>query len=131
MNISELQVGQGNVDLEADVTEVSEARTFNKSGRDLRVATATLKDYSGSVKLSLWNQDVDKVKAGDRIKINKGYTGEFQGEKQLTAGKMGNIEVIGKAENMPEKASGKSDGAQQELVEVTEDEIEDSGEEEF
>lgn len=129
MNISELKAGQGNVDLEADVIEVSEARTFNKNGRDLKVATATLKDDSGTVKLSLWNQDVDKVKAGDRIKINKGYTGEFQGEKQLTAGKMGNIEVIGKAENLPEKTPVKAEEAQQELEGVTEDKIEDSEEE--
>lgn len=99
MNIAELKVGQGNVDLEADVTEISEVRSFNKFGRDLKVATATLKDSSGSIKLSLWNQDIDKVKLGDRIKVSNGYVNEFQGEKQLTAGKLGKIEVIGKAES--------------------------------
>lgn len=98
MKISELKPGQSGVEVEGDVIDVSETRTFNKFGRDLSVATATLADSSGTVKLTLWNQDIETVKAGDKIKISNGYVGEFQGEKQLTSGKFGKLEVIGKAD---------------------------------
>lgn len=94
MQISELRVGQGNVDVEGIITEIGDTRTFNKFGRELKVANATLKDDSGSIKLTLWNDDILRFKNGDKIKINNGYINEFQGEKQLTAGKLGNMELV-------------------------------------
>src|SRR3989344_1469322 len=92
--ISELMPRQGNVNVEGVITEVGEARTFSKFGRPLVVANAILKDSSGSVKLTLWNDDASKYKAGDKIKIDNGYVGEFQGEKQLTSGKFGKMEKV-------------------------------------
>ncbi len=63
-------------------------------GNSGRVATATAKDDTGEVKLSLWNDEIDLVKKGIKIKISNGYVNEFQGEMQLTAGKFGKLEVI-------------------------------------
>lgn len=94
MLISELKPRQGKVEIEAEVVEVGEPKEFEKFGKQGRVATATIKDSSGEIKLTLWNDDVDKVKAGDKIKITNGYVNEFQGEKQLTAGRFGKLEVI-------------------------------------
>ena len=96
--IKELTPRQGNVNIEGTITEVGETKSFNKFGRQLIVADAILKDDSGAVKLTLWNDDVSKYRAGDKIKIANGYVGEFQGEKQLTAGKFGKIEKIGEGE---------------------------------
>jgi len=93
MKISELTVRQGNVDVEGTIKEIGEIKNFNKFGRELRVADAILEDDSGTVKLSLWNDDVEKFKAGDKVKITNGYVNEFQGEKQLTAGKFGKMEL--------------------------------------
>lgn len=110
--ISELTPRQGNVDVEGVITEVGEVRTFNKFGKPLVVANAILKDDSGTVKLTLWNDDASKYKAGDKIKIANGYVGEFQGEKQLTSGKFGKIEKVGEGEieeNVEEKAEVSAD----------------------
>lgn len=132
MNISELRMGQDKVDIEADVTELSERRNFNKFGRDISVVTATLKDSSGTVKMSLWNQDIDKVSVGDKIRVTNGFVKEFQGEKQLTAGKFGKIEVIGKAEGVPEEKSEetatKEEKEFEEPVEEVEEEYKESEE---
>ncbi len=98
MNIVELRVGQDKVEVEGDITDKTETREFNKFGRVIRVATATLQDSSGNIKISLWNDDADRINVGDRIKISNGFVKEFQGEKQLTSGKFGKIEVLGKAE---------------------------------
>jgi replication factor A1 len=97
MKISEIKAGQGKINVEAAVIDKGEARDINKYGKNLKVATATIQDDSGKIKLSLWNQEVDKVNIGDKIKIVNGYASEFKGEKQLTAGKFGKLEVIGKA----------------------------------
>lgn len=94
MNISELQAGQGKIDVTGEITEVGEVRTFNKFGKDGRVANATLKDASGEIKLTLWNEQVDQVKVGSKIKITNGYVSEYKGEKQLSTGKFGTLEVV-------------------------------------
>ena len=94
MKISELNIGQGNVEVEGTVKEIGEAKTFNKFGKDLSVANAMLEDESGSIKLTLWNDDVSRFKDGDKLKVVNGYVNEFQGEKQLTSGKFGSLEKV-------------------------------------
>jgi len=97
--ISELRTGQGNVNVKGIVKEMGEARSFNKYGRQLVVANAMLEDESGSIKLSLWNDDASRIKQGDEVEIENGYVSEFQGEKQLTSGKFGKIKKVGSAES--------------------------------
>lgn len=92
--ISELNAGQGNVNVEGIIKEKAETRSMNKYGKELRVANAILEDSSGSIKLTLWNDDTVRFKEGDKIKIANGYVSEFQGEKQLTSGKFGSIEKL-------------------------------------
>lgn len=94
MKISELKSGQGKVDVEAEVKSIEPERSFNKYGRDLRVTNAIISDDSGSIKLTLWNQDIEKVQIGNKVKITNGFVNEFQGEKQLTTGKFGKLEVL-------------------------------------
>jgi len=103
MKISELTVGQGKVNVEGVIKEISDTRAFNKYGRDLKVANAILEDDSGKIKLTLWNDEIMKVKTGDKIKITNGFVNEFQGEKQLTAGKFGKLEVLDGKEEKAEK----------------------------
>ena len=94
MQISELKARQGKVELEAEITQKGEVRTFDKFGKQGRVCNATIKDDSGEMKLTLWNDEIDTVKVGDKIKISNGYVNEFQGEKQLTAGRFGKLEIL-------------------------------------
>lgn len=103
MKISDLKIGQGKADIEATVKEVGNTRSFDKYGRELKVATAIIEDDSGSIKLTLWNDEIMKVNTGDKIKITNGFVNEFQGEKQLTAGKFGKLEVLGKEDNKEEE----------------------------
>ncbi len=86
----------GNVDIEVEVISVGEPREFEKYGRTGRVATAKVKDDTGEVDLSLWNEQVDEVSPGDRIRISNGYVSEWQGNLQLTAGRFGTLTVIKK-----------------------------------
>jgi len=94
MLIKELQPGQGSINIEVIVKSIEPIKTINKFGKELRLANAIVTDGNDEIKLTLWNEDVDKVKAGSIIKITNGYVNEFQGEKQLTLGKFGKIEII-------------------------------------
>ncbi|MBN1544944.1 hypothetical protein JW898_05805 [Candidatus Woesearchaeota archaeon] len=105
MFIKDLQPRQTNVDVEGEVVEMSDVREFSKFGRQGKVANALIKDGTGRVKLSLWNEQIEKVRVGDKVKIQKGYVGEFQGELQLTTGKFGTLDVVSK-EGVPQEAEG-------------------------
>ena len=95
MLIADLKAGQGKVDITVDITEKGEARSFSKFGKEGKVCNATAKDASGEIKLSLWNEQVDQVNVGDKVQITNGYVSEWQGEKQLSTGKFGKLEVVG------------------------------------
>ena len=98
MQISELSPRQGDVDITVEIASIEEPREFNKFGKPGKVANAVIKDDSGEMKLTLWNEQIDSVKVGDTVHIQKGYVNEWKGEKQLTTGKFGTIDVVNKAE---------------------------------
>jgi replication factor A1 len=106
MNISELKAGATGVELEAEVSEKDEPReVITKYGKRLNVANAVLKDDTGTIAISLWGNDIANVNVGDKVKITNGYVGEFRGTPQLSTGKYGKIEVIGKGSGPSAKAS--------------------------
>jgi ssDNA-binding replication factor A large subunit len=96
MNIKDLKPKQGSVEVTAEVTEKGEVREFTKFGKAGRVCNAKIKDASGEMALTLWNEQIDQVNVGDTVHITNGYVNEWQGETQLTTGKFGALEVVGK-----------------------------------
>jgi ssDNA-binding replication factor A large subunit len=72
---------------------------------------AQASDETGSITLTLWNDDVNKVKTGDKIKITKGWVGEYQGKFQLSAGKFGKMEILGAGTSAKAKKSAKVEAA--------------------
>ena len=127
MKISDLTPKMGSVEVTAEVAEVGEIRNFNKFGKEGKVATAVIKDDTGKVMLTLWNEQADKVKQGDTVTIKNGYVGEYQGEMQLTTGKFGTLEVIPGAQEIPETPKAKEEKQDKEekeaKEEVTEEEL--------
>jgi len=116
MKIKDIKANQGKIEVSGTVSEKSEARTFNKFGREGKVANAILTDDSGSIKLTLWNEQVDQVSDNDRIKIENGYASEYQGELQLSTGKFGRLSVVEKGAPS-KKPSANKDEPEDELEE--------------
>ncbi len=94
MNISEVQANQGKITLEAEIVSKEEPRTFSKFGKEGKVCNAVLRDASGEISLTLWNDDIDKANVGDKIKLENGWCSEFKGQKQVSSGKFGRLEVV-------------------------------------
>ena len=117
MKVSELKSGQSNIEVEGEIKKIGEIREFNSYGRQLRVATAKIQDDSGSIDLSLWNENIDKVKVGDKVKITNGYVKDFQGALQLTAGKFGKIKVIRESNEEKAEKAEKFEKSGKEVVE--------------
>ncbi len=92
MKIADLKGEQGRIDVEGEIVEKGETRTVNlRAGGQSNVADCTLRDDSGSIKLSLWGDQIDSVDVGDRVRVENGYTRSFRGELQLSVGRYGKL----------------------------------------
>lgn len=93
--ISDAKNMRSGINIEATVAKLGDPRTVNlKSGGTSDVCDVVITDESGDeMKLTLWNDDISKVSAGDKIQITNGYTNEYKGEPQLSIGKFGRMEV--------------------------------------
>ena len=78
----------------AEVIEAGEIRTFNKPTGAGRVRTLKLKDDTGEVELTLWNDDVENFSEGDTLKLTECWVKEWNGKVQISAGKNGKIEKL-------------------------------------
>jgi replication factor A1 len=97
MNISDLRDGMRRVDAEGEISEISDPRTVSlRSGDQAKVADCMLKDDSGQIKLSLWNDQIDQVRQGSKVRVTNGYTNSFRGEIRLNVGQFGRLEVLEK-----------------------------------
>jgi replication factor A1 len=95
MNVKDLRDGMRRVDAEGEIVEMQEPRTVNlRTGGEARVADCMLKDESGQIKLSLWDDQIDMVKQGSKVRVTNGYTNSFRGELRLNVGKYGKLEVL-------------------------------------
>jgi len=119
MAIKDLQAKQGNANVVATIISKENARDFQKFGKPGKVCNAMIKDETGELKLTLWNEQIDSVNVGDKIEVKNGYVNEWQGEKQLSTGKFGSLEVLEKAtaqimaEENKEKTPEKSEKTEQ------------------
>ncbi len=98
MKIAELRDGMRRVDVEAKVLEMTESREVRSrfSGESFRVAEATISDDTGTIKLVLWNEQIEQVNVNDTVRIENGYTKSFRGEVQLNVGRYGRLTVATK-----------------------------------
>ena len=83
------------VEVEAQVVEKGNPREVMSrfKAETYMVADAVVADETGSIKLTLWNEQIDQVNVNDKIKIENGYVTSFKGEIQLNVGKYGKLTV--------------------------------------
>jgi replication factor A1 len=95
LNIKELRNGMKRVNVEAKVVEKGNPREVMSRYKDetYTVADAMVADETGSIKLTLWNEQIDQVNINDKVKIENGYVTSFKGEIQLNVGKYGKMTV--------------------------------------
>ena len=96
MKVSEVRP-ESKVDvIELTIREKGTVRDFSsRSGSSGKVCDAKAVDADGTeVSVSLWNKEIDRVKANDRIRITNGWAREWRGNIQVSAGRYGKLEVL-------------------------------------
>ena len=95
MNIKDIKPNQGSITVEAEVLSKQEPRSFSKFGKEGRVCNATIADSTGEITLTLWNDDIEKINVGDKVKLENGWCSEFKEQRQVSSGKFGKLEIAG------------------------------------
>ena len=95
MMVKEVRPNMPVEEIRLTIDELGEVRTFiTKWGGEGRVRDAAARDEKGDrVKVSLWNDEVDMVEAGQRVVVRNGYAKVWNGEIQISAGRYGTIKV--------------------------------------
>jgi ssDNA-binding replication factor A large subunit len=83
------------VSVEAKVMEKTDTREVMSRFKDetYKVATALIADDTGTIKLTLWNDQINQVNVDNTVKVENGYVTSFKGEIQLNIGKYGTLTV--------------------------------------
>jgi len=79
------------------VKVVSKSQVRNVTGRDYtmrRVTDALVGDETGCVYLTLWDDNIDKIKEEATIRITNGYVNLFRGNMRLNIGRYGSFELL-------------------------------------
>ncbi|MFX1506759.1 MAG: hypothetical protein ACFFDC_11715, partial [Promethearchaeota archaeon] len=67
-------------------------REINKrTGESHRVCDITVADETGSIVLTLWNEDIDNVEEDKVYKLSNGFANIFQNSLRLSKGKFGSL----------------------------------------
>ncbi len=94
LNIESVMPGMQNVDVVGKIVKISPIREFKTEKAQGRVANVTIADETGSVRVSLWNEETDKLQdlvEGDVIRM-KGYVKEDNlGRPEVRLGRYGLI----------------------------------------
>ena len=93
--IRDLEKMMKQVNLKARVLEIPEPKpVYTKFGTQAHVSNVLIADETGTIRLSLWNQQINKVSVDDVIKIENAKVARFRGKRQLRLGRSGKLSVI-------------------------------------
>ena len=93
--VAEAKDMKSGINVQGKIRDKGEVRTVNTKFGETKVCDAYLEDESGRIKLTLWADDTEKVKNGDEVKLEGGYTPTFREVVQLNKGrKDGKLEVL-------------------------------------
>jgi len=94
LHIRDLRTGMKQVNLKAKVLEIARPTlVFTRFGNYASVANALIADETGTIKLCLWNEQINSISAGDTVQIENARVSMFRGERQLRIGKNGILSI--------------------------------------
>ena len=88
LQVRDLRAGMKEVNLKAKVLEIARPTlVFTRFGNYASVANALIADETGTIKLCLWNEQINSISVGDTVQIENARVSMFRGERQLRIGK--------------------------------------------
>jgi replication factor A1 len=95
VKVEKLDPESRQVNVTVKVVTKGEARetVSRRDGSTHKVVDALVGDETGVVYLTLWDDNIEKVKEGDTIIVKNGYVTLFRGSMRLNIGRYGSLET--------------------------------------
>jgi replication factor A1 len=99
VKVSDLQPYSKQVNTTVKVVQKGEARetVSRQDGTTHRVLDALVGDDTGTIYMTLWDDNIAKVNEGDSVMVKNGYVRPFKGSMRLNIGRYGSLEPAGTA----------------------------------
>lgn len=95
MNAKELKPRMNVNEIILEIVSKGEERSFANERGAGRVANCAAKDEEGNeISLTLWNEQIDQVSEGNKVKLENAWVSEFRGQLQLSTGRKGKLSII-------------------------------------
>ncbi len=93
--IGQLSYGMKRFNIKVKILEIPPAvPVYTRFGNIATVSNVKIADETGSIRLNLWNDQIDKVHIGDIVELKKCYIARYRGEPQLRLGRIGTLSII-------------------------------------
>jgi len=98
LKVGDLKPGFMNINTIVKVVNVGLTQVISsrRDRSERQIADALVGDETGSVILTLWEQQIGRIKAGETLEIKNGYTSLFKGSLRLNVGGRGTLEKLDK-----------------------------------
>lgn len=90
-NVKDITENSKNVNATLKVIEIGETKEIQSKFGNKRVCEVKVADGTGCVLLSLWDDQIGKIAAGDTISIQNGYVSIVRNSIRLNIGKYGKM----------------------------------------
>jgi replication factor A1 len=90
-NVKDMTENSKNVNATLKVIEIGEVKDIKSQYGDKQVCEVKVADGTGSILLSLWDDQIGKIAAGDSISIQNGYISVVRNSMRLNIGKYGKM----------------------------------------
>ena len=90
-NVKDMTENSKNVNATLKVLEIGEVKDIKSQYGDKQVCEVKVADGTASILLSLWDDQIGKIAAGDSISIQNGYISVVRNSMRLNIGKYGKM----------------------------------------
>ena len=94
LKISQISGNMRNIEVTGKIVRKGDTSDVKTRYGPAKVSWVTLKDETGSIRLNLWRQQIDKVRAGDTVRLVNAFVRVYRDEMELNIGSDGRIEVL-------------------------------------
>ena len=94
LKICDIQAEMRNIEVVGRITEISQRRHVLTKFGPADVASAILRDDTGSIAVNLWRQQIDSVSEGGMVRIINAFAKVYNDRLELNIGQNGQIVAV-------------------------------------
>jgi replication factor A1 len=94
MTVEELTPEADEVEITGEIAELPTPRAVTTKYGQKKITTVVFEDDTGSIDLTLWEEEIEAIEEGAKVHITGAYVREWADDIQLNIGRDGDIEQV-------------------------------------